>query len=1577
MNKQSTKPSSTIATIEAVHNYRGIIVNSLFKFRSLLKLSVILMMLFIVTFFYSVAAFSSTQLPFLPTILKRTDAASESIPTTLDLSSGAWLTKVEADIRQSEYQITWQDQTYLSDLSQAYQAPNRAHNLRTYFTSTGIRVIPRTEIEPSWEWALDLIGYGYAGQVQPIPVIEQAVSANRIEYYRGNSAASSDQTLVEWYINNEHGLKQGFTLQALPDGKEVVGKDKHHLVLEFAFSGNLIPISTNSGTAIEFTNLTGVRTLGYTDLYVYDATDRRLPAHFSLSRSRVAIEIDATKAIYPITVDPMVVSPDWVANGDNQTDANFGWSVGTAGDVNGDGFDDIIVGSPWYDGGQTDEGRVYIYYGSTMGLSAAADWIAESNQNSAHFGYSVNTAGDVNGDTYDDIIIGAELYDNGQSNEGGVFVYYGSATGLDANGTRPSGTPANADWTAESNQVGGSFGYSVSRAGDVNGDTYDDIIIGARWYDNGQLSEGGVFIYYGSATGLGPSGTPANADWTAEGNQIQASFGNSVNTAGDVNDDGFDDVIIGAHWYDNGQLDEGAAFVYYGSAAGLGPNGTPTNADWTTEGDQENALLGYSVSTAGDVNGDGFDDIIIGAYLYDNGQVNEGQVYIYYGSLDGLTSGSADWTAESNQDWAGFGQSVSTAGDVNGDGFDDVIIGAHWYDNGQFDEGGIFIYYGSPTGPGPSGTPANADWITGSDQGDAFLGYSVSMAGDIDGDGFEDVIVGAPYYDISQTDEGQAYIYLGDGLDLEILDPDGNPVTTVITNTDGWPTPNPLTATVTLRCPAGGLDCTTPLTVTINSPDNARFYVFNQIETNKPAGLPDLTCASSIITNSVASYRSYEATCSDLGSPDLSVPAGQTRELHWAVWIQPSQALTLTFSVDWSVNGTASQFVQIPEADIHPVVVIPGFIGTWPPEPGGDLDPLQNVYDNLVEALQLIGYELGVAGSGETLIPFGWDWRAPHGNTGRVTLAADIDSIRDVANRTKAYVDYDKVDIISHSAGGLVARAFIEDAMANNQDEVNRLITLGSPHRGVPAAYRGGRGGQYQALFPGNPQVASGIVAGLIACDQGFWAGLNAITTGQAEQIVLNEQLFYNFVQTNIPSTEDLLPISEVTPAYIVDNGNPAVVYPFGNPPGAPPANPFLEDMSTDGGDYDVSKLLVPNILSIYSDNHPQPTDGIYRVDPPPFGQGDNVRWGHGQVVLPPVAEPGDALIPAYSANLTQTVALSTALNITTTNAVNIFHLHLPSESGMVRRIIAYITGIDVIDNTTLWTKANPQPLVAVVAIELVTCSPIRTLLTDPLGRQAGLDPDTGAIINDIPGAIVTKDGDEPHLIIAPHIQGQYQVQAQGIDNGDYRLGAFEIFSGTTQITGRVFTGTIAVGQSRQFGFDTSNFQEENGQVVLEAEHFNWQIGEVNQAWITQTTQTGYVGSGYVNAWPDVDRLYTGIFTTTSPQLEYTINFTTTGTYYVWARGYAPNAAGDSVYISLDGQTPALLTGLPPRQWAWANRTLSGQEVTLEVTEPGEHTLFLWQREDGLKLDRIVLTVDDSYNPEGNGPAESPRTGDD
>jgi len=454
-----------------------------------------------------------------------------------------------------------------------------------------------------------------------------------------------------------------------------------------------------------------------------------LSAGLSLRSDRlIRITGDAAGTRYAVPIDPLARLP-WKAEG-NQAGAAFGYSAGTAGDVNGDGYEDVIVGAPYYSNGQYSEGLAFVYYGSPTGLSTVPNWTGEINQNVAFFGFSVGTAGDVNMDGYDDVIVGAPFYSNGQVVEGGAFIYQGSAAGL-------STTP---NWTAEGNQVGARFGTSVATAGDVNGDGYSDAIVGAYLFDNGQIDEGRAFVYHGSSGGLNMS-----PNWTAESDQPTAYFGFSAGTAGDVNGDGYEDVIVGAPVYDNGQTDEGRAFVYHGS-----PGGLSDSFNWTAEGNQAFAIFGWSVGTAGDVNGDGYNDVIVGAYDYDNGQTNEGRAFAYHGSAVGL-SVAPDWTAESDQAFAWFGYSVGTAGDVNGDGYNDVIVGAFLLTTGR-----AFVHFGSATG---LSTIPNRTATGG--QAGAEFSFSVGTAGDVNGDGYAEFVVGAPLFDHGQTDEGVVFVDRG------------------------------------------------------------------------------------------------------------------------------------------------------------------------------------------------------------------------------------------------------------------------------------------------------------------------------------------------------------------------------------------------------------------------------------------------------------------------------------------------------------------------------------------------------------------------------------------------------------------------------------------------------------------------------------------------------------------------------------------------------------------------------------------------------------------------------------------------
>jgi hypothetical protein len=412
----------------------------------------------------------------------------------------------------------------------------------------------------------------------------------------------------------------------------------------------------------------------------------------------------------------------------------FGASVASAGDVNGDGYADVIVGAPYYSNGQDREGRAYVYYGSASGLEPLPAWTFESNLVECEIGWSVASAGDVNGDGYDDVLVASEFC-GALDREGRVYLFLGSAAGLSA-------THA---WMIQGGGSDESLGWSIASAGDVNNDGYDDVIVGAPWASYPEGHEGRAYVFYGSASGLSTT-----ANWTAESNVDWSDFGQSVASAGDVNGDGFSDAIIGYVGMSNPEVAEGRAYVYLGSASGLS-----TMPAWMYENNHAGSELGESVASAGDVNGDGFSDVIVGGFRYGNPEPREGVAYLFLGSASGLSFTPA-WKAESNQDYAEYGQSVASAGDINHDGYDDVLVGAPWYSSGENYEGRAFLYYGSPTGLRPS--PIH---MAESNQERAHLGYSVASAGDVNGDGIADIIVGAQWYDGGQENEGRATVYHG------------------------------------------------------------------------------------------------------------------------------------------------------------------------------------------------------------------------------------------------------------------------------------------------------------------------------------------------------------------------------------------------------------------------------------------------------------------------------------------------------------------------------------------------------------------------------------------------------------------------------------------------------------------------------------------------------------------------------------------------------------------------------------------------------------------------------------------------
>jgi hypothetical protein len=358
-------------------------------------------------------------------------------------------------------------------------------------------------------------------------------------------------------------------------------------------------------------------------------------------------------------------------------------------------------------------------------------------------------------------------------------------------GTDPTNPDERPYWwkTFNGDSSGDSFGSSVSGAGDVNGDGYDDIVIGA-WADdnNGSAS--------GSARVL--SGLDGSVLYTFNGDSAFGKFGHSVSGAGDVNNDGYADIVIGAYTDDNNGASSGSAQVL---------SGQDGSVLYSFNGDSAGDYFGASVSGAGDVNNDGYADIVVGANGDENNGTASGSARVFSGqdgsvlyTFNGVSayyhfgrsvSGAGDvnndgyadilvgvpgeslggsarvfsgqdgsllytFNGDSSNDQ--FGSSVSGAGDVNNDGYADIVIGAYADDNNGLESGSTRVL---------SGLDGSRLYTFNGDSADNRFGSSVSGAGDVNGDGYADILVGAYGDDSNGADSGSARLF--SGLDGSVL----------------------------------------------------------------------------------------------------------------------------------------------------------------------------------------------------------------------------------------------------------------------------------------------------------------------------------------------------------------------------------------------------------------------------------------------------------------------------------------------------------------------------------------------------------------------------------------------------------------------------------------------------------------------------------------------------------------------------------------------------------------------------------------------------------------------------------------
>ncbi|MEM7336490.1 MAG: integrin alpha, partial [Chloroflexota bacterium] len=438
--------------------------------------------------------------------------------------SDATIATIHESILATEYQVNQVE-------TAVYQAPNRMNGFRSNFSDQGVQLVPR--LEDSASWSLDLSLTRVGDEFGMVDVSEAKISTvgNQISYDRDG--------IVEWYINNNRGLEQGFTLSEHPTAHA-----SNMIHLDMVLDGSLTGQLVDDGT-IEFVNGDGQTVITYDQLFAFDNNAKPLASTMSISASddgtqTLRLSVDTQGAQFPVVIDPLASAANWYV--ETNQDDNLGFSVSSAGDVNNDGYDDVIVGANWYDNGADNAGAAFVYLGGSDGLSTGYVWVGMGNSANEEFGYAVSEAGDINADGFDDIIIGTLGSDS-------AYIYYGTDTGIDQSSEQ-----------ILTEQAGSEFGSAVSYAGDVNDDGFSDVIVGAPVFVSGQGTiRGRAFVYYGSASGVSSS-----ADWAAEGGIDGSLFGISVSNAGDVNDDQVDDIVIGDSFGNNNLEEVGSVFIFLG-----------------------------------------------------------------------------------------------------------------------------------------------------------------------------------------------------------------------------------------------------------------------------------------------------------------------------------------------------------------------------------------------------------------------------------------------------------------------------------------------------------------------------------------------------------------------------------------------------------------------------------------------------------------------------------------------------------------------------------------------------------------------------------------------------------------------------------------------------------------------------------------------------------------------------------------------------------------------------------------------------------------------------------------------------
>ncbi len=419
------------------------------------------------------------------------------------------------------------------------------------------------------------------------------------------------------------------------------------------------------------------------------------------------------------------------------------------GDLNGDGWLDTVIGAPYESSVANDQGAVFAVFGPSSGTVdlALADAVL-LGEIALDYVARALASHDLDGDGYDDLIIGSSGL--GSSDLGGVYLVHGPVSG--------TSSLADNDTVLRGEDSSGAAGY-VLALGDLDGDWTMDVIVGAPYADEDGTDSGALYVVPGDVV-AGDHSLPsvAGAKLIGEGAGDVASF--SLSSGCDVDGDGLDDLLVGAPYDDRGGRDAGAVYLLHGPLSGTIDL---VDADAILFGMDPGDALGYAASLQGDLDEDGFDDIAVGAAWSDAADPSAGQVYVLTSAPSGTASvdtwAHASLLGEDNNNWAGA--SVLITDDVDGDTRDDLAIAAPYQDAGATQGGAVYLVTEIHSGVVGLGT-ASAKIVGTEAYG--LIGARLASAGDTNGDGLTDILVGNDGSDLGGADAGATFLFTTEGL---------------------------------------------------------------------------------------------------------------------------------------------------------------------------------------------------------------------------------------------------------------------------------------------------------------------------------------------------------------------------------------------------------------------------------------------------------------------------------------------------------------------------------------------------------------------------------------------------------------------------------------------------------------------------------------------------------------------------------------------------------------------------------------------------------------------------------------------